>query len=119
MAQESGLCEDIRLKFDIIEASTVVGTNLLNNLYKFSDETSTSKVPFRLTPNLTEFMTVIGVNGVMSAVMISMARCLLQPQYNFSWLLRAILKDEILNLSIKKVGQLLKNTQSNLITIVC
>ncbi|GIY24528.1 hypothetical protein CEXT_37291 [Caerostris extrusa] len=52
-------------------------------------------VPFRLTPNIAEFITAIGVCGPMTSSMIATARCLAMPNFKVSSLLRAILRDEM------------------------
>ena len=51
-------------------------------------------VPFRLTPNMAEFLTSTGVTGPLTAAMVSAARCFVQPQYKLASLLRAVLRDE-------------------------
>lgn len=51
-------------------------------------------VPFRLTPNIAEFLTMTGVTGPLTASMVASARCLVQPQYKLPSFLRAILRDE-------------------------
>ena len=38
-------------------------------------------VPFRLTPNISEFLTTIGVSGPLTASMIAVARCFAQPNF--------------------------------------
>lgn len=38
-------------------------------------------VPFRLTPNISEFLTTIGVYGPLTASMIAVARCFAQPNF--------------------------------------
>lgn len=38
-------------------------------------------VPFRLTPNISEFLTSIGVSGPLTASMIAVARCFAQPNF--------------------------------------
>lgn len=53
-------------------------------------------VPFRLTPNIFEFITSIGVCGPMTASMIAASRCLVQPNFKVQALLRAILRDEMI-----------------------
>ncbi|CAL1278798.1 unnamed protein product [Larinioides sclopetarius] len=52
-------------------------------------------VPFRLTPNIAEFITTIGVCGPMTASMIATARCLNMPNFKVVSLLKAILRDEM------------------------
>lgn len=53
-------------------------------------------VPFRLTPNIAEFVTPVGVNGVMTAAMVSAARCLAEPHFSVQSILKAVLRDEII-----------------------
>ena len=51
-------------------------------------------VPFRLTPNIADFLTATGVTGPLTAAMVASARCFVQPQYKLASFLRAILRDE-------------------------
>jgi hypothetical protein len=51
-------------------------------------------VPFRLTPNIAEFLTQTGVTGSLTAAMVASARCFVQPHYKFASYLRAMLRDE-------------------------
>lgn len=53
-------------------------------------------VPFRLTHNISEFITPVGVNGPLAAAMIAAAKCLVQPNFKAQAILKAVLKDEIL-----------------------
>lgn len=63
-------------------------------------------VPFRLTPNIAEFVTPVGVNGVMTAAIVSAARCLAEPHFSVQSVLRAVLRDEMIAWH-KKVRKLL------------
>jgi transformation/transcription domain-associated protein len=92
ISQNTGVCQTIRFKFDLNEQGQQVTA--------FNADRS---VPFRLTPNIAEFITSAGINGVYNSIQIAQARCLVQPQYHFSWILRAILKDEILTCMSRKV----------------
>lgn len=73
--------------------------------YKFNISFFSSKgeldgnrpVPFRLTPNLAELVTSIGVSGPFTASMVATARCLATPSFKVCALLRAILRDEIIS----------------------
>lgn len=47
-------------------------------------------VPFRLTPNISEFLTTIGVSGPLTASMIAVARCFAQPNFKVTCLMRTI-----------------------------
>ena len=74
---------------------------------------SNRPVPFRLTPNLTEMITSVGVSGPLTASMIAAARsdhfnicclnskfllsrCLVHPSFKIQALLRAVLRDEMI-----------------------
>ncbi|KAB7505950.1 Transformation/transcription domain-associated protein [Armadillidium nasatum] len=69
-------------------------------------------VPFRLTPNLAELVTAIGVNGPFTAVMVSTARCLATPSFKVIALLRAILRDEIIAWHKRQDGNTLESGSS-------
>jgi transformation/transcription domain-associated protein len=53
-------------------------------------------VPFRLTPNILEYLSTIGISGPLTASMIAAARCLVQPSFKVQTILRAILRDEMI-----------------------
>jgi transformation/transcription domain-associated protein len=105
VSQNSGVMQAIRLRFDLNEQPSGGSSQKLSQfINEFNVERS---VPFRLTPNLTEFVGSAGISGPLNIIMIALSRCLVQPQYQFVWLLRAILKDEILTVIYKKVSFLL------------
>lgn len=58
-------------------------------------------VPFRLTPNIGEFITNIGIIGPLSAAIVATARCFIQPNYKLCSILQTILRDEIIGLQKK------------------
>ncbi|KAH9524767.1 hypothetical protein Btru_027787 [Bulinus truncatus] len=62
-------------------------------------------VPFRLTPNIAEFLTSTGVIGPLTAAMVATARCLVQPQYKLPSFLRTILRDEYITWHKKKMEE--------------
>lgn len=112
LSQNTGMCQTMRLKFDLKEQnntpvnSTENSNNQSSNLayyQQISDFESSRPVPLRLTPNIVEFITNAGINGIYNTIQIAQARCLVQPQYHFFWILRAILKDEILTCISRKV----------------
>ena len=72
-------------------------------LYFQGDPDANRPVPFRLTPNIAEFLTSTGVTGPLTAAMVASARCFVQPQYKLPSLLRAVLRDEYITWH-KKVG---------------
>ena len=92
--QDSGLINVSYFRFDTDDASGELAAN--------------RPVPFRLTPNISEFITSIGVNGPLTASMIATARCLVQPNFKVPAILRAILRDEFL-FWFKRVSSLLSS----------
>jgi transformation/transcription domain-associated protein len=74
--QDSGLINASYFKFDLDEISGEMNT--------------IKPVPFRLTPNIAEFISNIGVLGPFTASIIAAARCFSQPSYqvrNFKFFL--------------------------------
>ncbi|XP_033101198.1 transformation/transcription domain-associated protein-like isoform X1 [Anneissia japonica] len=96
-----------RLNPDILQVEQDTG-QLSVFYFRFDIDDTTGEldanrpVPFRLTPNIAEFLTSVGINGLLSASMISIARCLVQPNFQLVALLRAILRDEMIAWDKKK-----------------
>lgn len=69
---------------------------MLGNCYSLSlgDLNANRPVPFRLTPNIAEFLTPILIAGPLTASMVAAARCFVYPPYKLSSYLSAILRDE-------------------------
>lgn len=65
--QDSGLINISYFKFDIDEATDELNTN--------------RAVPFRLTPNIVEFLSGMGIAGPLTTSAIVTARCLVQPNF--------------------------------------
>ncbi|KAF0288488.1 Transformation/transcription domain-associated protein [Amphibalanus amphitrite] len=80
--QDSGLVAVSYFKFELDDAAGELVSN--------------RPVPFRLTPNLAELVTQVGVMGPLTAAMVAAARCLSQPNYKLSAILRAVLRDELI-----------------------
>ncbi|XP_012269997.1 transformation/transcription domain-associated protein isoform X2 [Orussus abietinus] len=80
--QDSGLINIAYFKFDVDDTSGELDAN--------------RPVPFRLTPNILEFLTSTGVSGPLTASAIATARCLVQPSFKVHTILRAILRDEVI-----------------------
>ena len=57
-----------------------------------------------MTPNITEFVTPVGVSGPLTASMISAARCFVQPSFKIASILRAVLRDEMIAWNKKNGG---------------
>lgn len=89
--QDSGLLNVAYFKFDLDDTSGELESN--------------RPVPFRLTPNLTELVTAVGVAGPLTASMIAAARCLSHPSFKIQALLRAVLRDEMIAWNKKNVDQ--------------
>lgn len=104
--QDSGMVNISYFRFDIDDTS--------------GDLDSQRPVPFRLTPNISEFLTPHGVNGPVVCGMIALARCMVYPNYKLQAILRAVLRDEMISYMKKKhddrelmcavSGQRLENT---------
>lgn len=80
--QDSGLINIAYFKFDVDDT--------------FGELDANRPVPFRLTPNILEFITSTGVSGPLTASAIATARCLVQPSFKVHTILRAILRDEVI-----------------------
>ncbi|XP_044007561.1 transformation/transcription domain-associated protein isoform X2 [Aphidius gifuensis] len=76
--QDSGLINVAYFKFDVNTAGELDAKR---------------PVPFRLTPNVLEFLTN---TGPLTASAIATARCLVQPHFKVHTILRAILRDEVI-----------------------
>lgn len=92
--QDSGLLNVAYFKFDVEDSKGELDAN--------------RPVPFRLTPNLQELLTDIGISGPLTASMIATARCFTHPNFKVQTILRAILRDEMIA-SHKKVSIFLKS----------
>ncbi|XP_026322829.1 transcription-associated protein 1 isoform X2 [Hyposmocoma kahamanoa] len=78
-------------------------SGLLNvSYFKFDVDDTTGEldgsrpVPFRLTPNISELLTTIGITGPLTASCIAVARCLVTPNFKIQSILRTILRDEMI-----------------------
>jgi transformation/transcription domain-associated protein len=56
----------------------------------------TDRIPFRLTPNLVNFVTPAGITGTFSAAMVATAQALNDPDMRVNNLLGAIMRDELI-----------------------
>lgn len=65
--QDSGLVNVSYFKFDFDDINGELNV--------------TRPIPFRLTPNIAEFLTFIGISGPLQASVIATARCFLQPSF--------------------------------------
>jgi transformation/transcription domain-associated protein len=66
LSQSNGTCQSIRLKFDLNELNTPVNpssNSLLAYYQEITDFNPERSVPFRLSTNISEFVTSAGVNG--------------------------------------------------------
>ncbi|KAL5286355.1 trrap family protein [Megaselia abdita] len=97
--QDSGLMNVSYFKFEVDDST--------GNL-----EASRS-VPFRLTPNISEFLSPFGISGTFSASVVATARCLVQPNFKLPSILQAILRDEIIAVHRKRFKDDKPNVDSN------
>ncbi|KAG0235555.1 hypothetical protein B0O80DRAFT_498171 [Mortierella sp. GBAus27b] len=54
-------------------------------------------VPFRFTPNFQHFITPTGVEGVFTSSLMSIARCLTEPEFEFDQYLGIFIRDELVS----------------------
>ncbi|CRK92144.1 CLUMA_CG005737, isoform A [Clunio marinus] len=87
--QDSGLLNVSYFKFDLDDVN--------------GEFNKMRPVPFRLTPNIVEFLTNIGISGPLQASVIATARCFLQPNFQLMSILRTILRDEIITIHRKQI----------------
>lgn len=87
--QDSGLVNIAYFKFEVDDIT--------------GELDATRPVPFRLTPNIVEYLSSIGITGPLTASTIAAARCLVQPNFKLSTILRAILRDEIISVHKKRI----------------
>ncbi|KAL0894581.1 hypothetical protein ABMA27_013148 [Loxostege sticticalis] len=80
--QDSGLLNVSYFKFDVDDTTGELDGN--------------RPVPFRLTPNISELLTSIGITGPLTASAIAVARCLVTPNFKIQSILRTILRDEMM-----------------------
>ncbi|OAF71559.1 hypothetical protein A3Q56_00686 [Intoshia linei] len=59
------------------------------------NETNKTIAPFRLTKNITKFITKYGINGPFATSIINSARCFLNPKLYYDTFIRTIFRDEI------------------------
>merc|ERR1712060_351923 len=53
-------------------------------------------IPFRLTPNLVNFVTPVGITGLFSAALVASAQTLDEPEFRVQDYCSVILRDELL-----------------------
>lgn len=87
--QDSGLMNICYFKFDVDDSSGELDV--------------TRPVPFRLTPNIVEYLSGIGIAGPFTASAVATARCLVQPNFKLATMLRTILKDEVIAVHKKRM----------------
>nr|XP_018666778.1 transformation/transcription domain-associated protein isoform X1 [Ciona intestinalis]XP_018666779.1 transformation/transcription domain-associated protein isoform X2 [Ciona intestinalis] len=97
IAQDSGHLHAAYFRFDMIDSSGELNTS--------------RAVPFRLTPNIAEFVSPVGVNSVLTAAMIATARCFMQPNFKVKGLFRAVLRDEVISWHKKRQDENGGNSQ--------
>uniref|UniRef100_T1KDE1 Non-specific serine/threonine protein kinase n=1 Tax=Tetranychus urticae TaxID=32264 RepID=T1KDE1_TETUR len=107
--QDTGLMNVAYFRFDVDDVTGDIDAN--------------RPVPFRLTHNISELITSIGVAGPLTASMIAISRCLVQPNFKIQSLLRVILRDEVLAWYKKTQEDVLLNGEvtmdgESLITVV-
>ncbi|XP_076255473.1 transcription-associated protein 1-like [Rhynchophorus ferrugineus] len=95
--QDSGLMHISYFKFDVDDCTGELDKR--------------KSVPFRLTPNMAEFVTNIGINGPLAASMIAVARCFVYPNFKLFNILKTILRDEILPSCVEELEYINMSSQ--------
>ncbi|TIB16619.1 hypothetical protein E3P89_00202 [Wallemia ichthyophaga] len=72
--------------------TTDVIPGLINQDCQLSNPES---VPFRLTPNLQHYLTSIGIEGVLVSSIVSLGRCLTEPQYDLENQLNLFVREDV------------------------
>lgn len=72
--------------------TTDVIPGLINHECQLSNPES---VPFRLTPNLQHYLTSIGIEGVLVSSIVSLGRCLTEPQYDLENHLNLFVREDV------------------------
>ncbi|CAG2123031.1 unnamed protein product, partial [Medioppia subpectinata] len=80
--QDSGLMNVAYYRFDIDDSTGELDGN--------------RPVPFRLTHNISELISWMGMSGPLTSSMIASARCLVTPNFKVQSILRAVLRDEMM-----------------------
>ncbi|CAG9853589.1 unnamed protein product [Phyllotreta striolata] len=86
--QDSGLMNVAYFKFDVDDSTGELDT--------------TRPVPFRLTPNIIEYLSTIGVSGPLTTSMIATSRCFIYPNFKILSILKPIIRDEMMLSRAKK-----------------
>jgi transformation/transcription domain-associated protein len=98
--QDSGLMNVAYFKFDVDDGTGEFG--------------ATRPVPFRLTPNIVEYLSSIGISGPLTASMIATARCFVYPNFKVQAILKPILRDEMVLSRMKKPEEAVGNNMEKL-----
>ncbi|XP_044261128.1 transcription-associated protein 1 [Tribolium madens] len=98
--QDSGLMNVAYFKFDVDDGTGEFG--------------ATRSVPFRLTPNIVEYLSSIGISGPLTASMIATARCFVYPNFKVMAILKPILRDEMVLSRMKKPEEVIGNNTEKL-----
>lgn len=74
----------------IFQEKILVLRNILGEL------DTTRPVPFRLTPNIIEYLSSVGINGPLTASMIATARCFVYPNFKVRFFFITFFKTKII-----------------------
>jgi len=71
------------------------------------------RVPFRLTPNLVNFVTPVGITGLFSSAMLASAQAIHDPELHVGHYIGGILRDELISWHAVHHGPYLKSGIAN------
>lgn len=67
-----------------------IGWNAANPLFGNGEA-----IPFRFTPNIQEFITPIGIEGLFTSCLMATARCLTEPEFELDQYICLFVRDEL------------------------
>jgi transformation/transcription domain-associated protein len=82
-------------RFDLTTGN-IIPWELSPSLNNEGSLVSTDRVPFRLTPNLVNFVTPAGITGTFSGAMVAVVQALNNPEMRVNNLLGAMMRDELI-----------------------
>merc|ERR1712137_274702 len=84
------------MKF-VLTTGNIVSWDLMNSFNQKGLIVTSDQVPFRLTPNLVNFVTPVGITGLFSAALVASAQALHDPEFRVQEYCSVILQDELLS----------------------
>eukprot|EP00039_Didymoeca_costata_P006396 m.89800 g.89800 ORF g.89800 m.89800 type:complete len:936 (+) comp13242_c0_seq1:3049-5856(+) len=81
----------------VLNTGNIVTWDLLNTFNQHGIIVTPEPIPFRLTPNIVNFITPVGITGLFSASMVAAAHTLIDPEFRIEDYLCCLFRDEMLS----------------------